>query len=213
MSEQVWCKDEKDAWVPATVIERDDNVVVCKKSNSEEVTIPLTGKHAEVVEDVDQEGAKKDVENLVDLESFTEGMVLHHIKKRYEANKIYTFVGSILVAVNPFQGLPIYSKGHIDDIRAKTAANEAASPHVFTTAGTAYHFLEDTNLPQSVLISGESGAGKTETAKKVLEFIAEVAKGKSAGPDDVSIQDQILRSNPVLESFGNAKVRGTVIGE
>ena len=84
------------------------------------------------------------------------------------ADEIYTFVGSILVAVNPFQGLPIYGPDVIADMRARTRANQVASPHVFSTAGHCYHNMEDTGQPQSVLISGESGAGKTETTKKVL---------------------------------------------
>ena len=202
---RIWVRDDEQAWLPAKVISDTDDAVVAKKESGEEVTVPKKGKGAEEVVEVDEGGLSEPIENLVLLESFTEGMILHHTRKRFENNLIYTSVGSILVAVNPFQGLPIYGEEIIMDYRKKTMSKLNCSPHIYQTAGVALTDMEDSQKPQSVLISGESGAGKTETTKKVLQFIAMVAKPPGGDPDEASIEDKILRSNPVLESFGNAK--------
>ena len=202
---RVWVRDDEQAWVAARVTSDTEDEVVAKKENGEEVTLPKKGKNAEEIVEVDETGLEQPIENLVLLESFTEGMILHHTRRRFENDQIYTSVGSILVAVNPFVGLPIYGEEIILDYRKKTAAKHNSSPHIYQTAGVALSEMEDTQKPQSVLISGESGAGKTETTKKVLQFIAIVAKPPGGDPNEASIEDKILQSNPVLESFGNAK--------
>jgi myosin heavy subunit len=111
-----------------------------------------------------------------------------------------------LVAVNPFERLDIYGK---DSIRAAESNSNAASvpfPHVFVTGALAYLQMKAHSKDQSVLISGESGAGKTETTKKVLTYLASVAPDTSASSDTASVETKILQSNPLLEALGNAKV-------
>ena len=114
---------------------------------------------------------------------------------------IYTHVGAILVAVNPFQRLGIY--GDRDMKRASNVSN--TYPHIFISASIAYQQLSVNMKNQSVLISGESGAGKTETTKKVLNYLASVAPGTKNQSEDASIEDKILQSNPLLEALGNSK--------
>ena len=134
-------------------------------------------------------------DDLCDLDVFTEGSILHHVRRRFEASVIYTWVGSILIAVNPFKKLPIYSDRIVDAFRA-----DATAPHAYAVASRCYDALRETGAPQSVLVSGESGAGKTETTKIILSYLARVAGGAQ---DDVA--RRILESNPVLEAYGNAK--------
>ena len=134
-------------------------------------------------------------DDLCDLDVFTEGSILHHVRRRFEADVIYTWCGSILIALNPFKKLPIYSDRIVDTFRA-----DATDPHAYAVASRCYEALRDTGAPQSVLVSGESGAGKTETTKIILSYIARVAGGSR---DNVA--QRILESNPVLEAYGNAK--------
>lgn len=99
------------------------------------------------------------IENLMDLDSFTEGSILHHVRRRFLLDDIYTLVGTILVAVNPFKRLPIYSEAAMDRFRARASSASSKPPHVYLTADSCYNALVQTATSQSVLISGESGAG------------------------------------------------------
>jgi myosin heavy subunit len=138
------------------------------------------------------------------LDELSEGAILHHVRKRFVNKTIYTNVGAILVAVNPFENLPIY--GPADIKRCSDLMNP--NPHVFVTGAVAYQQLQQNRKNQSVLISGESGAGKTETTKKVLNYLSCVAPGSKPKQDgDKSIEDKILQSNPLLEAMGNAKTK------
>jgi len=135
-----------------------------------------------------------DMQNLVDLDAFSEGSILHHVRKRFLSDFIYTYVGGILVAVNPFQRLNIYGDEKIQEYRMSVHSSEAAPPHVYAMAAEAFDSMTSGEGSQSVLISGESGAGKTETAKKVLHFLTAVAG--SSVKSKKSIADQIMDSNP-----------------
>lgn len=105
------------------------------------------------------ECVRVNVENLIDLDSFTEGSILHHVRRRFLLDNIYTLVGTILVAVNPFKRLPIYSEAAMDRFRARASTSRPKPPHVYLTADSCYNALVNTATSQSVLISGESGAG------------------------------------------------------
>jgi myosin heavy subunit len=115
-------------------------------------------------------------------------------------DKIYTYVSSILISVNPFKLLPIYTPEVLESYRSG-GANKA--PHVFAVADAAYNAMLAEKRHQSVVISGESGSGKSEATKLILQYLAETSsggRGESAG-----LEQQILQSNPLMESFGNAK--------
>jgi hypothetical protein len=125
---------------------------------------------------------------------------------RFQSKLIYTHVGAILVAVNPFEQLPIYGMGEMN--RAyKGVADSSVYPHIYITAATSFMQLRTHKRHQSVLISGESGAGKTETTKKVLEYLALMSSGEGSSSSSGGVEKKILQSNPLLEALGNAKTR------
>lgn len=135
--------------------------------------------------------------DLVLLEDLCEGMVLHNLRERYLKDQIYCGVGSILIAINPFKRLPLYTPDIIEKYNKR--GNKVLAPHPFDIADQAYKTLLEVEKNQSILVSGESGAGKTETTKQCLMFLAEVA-GSNA-----NIEQRVLSVNPILEAFGNAK--------
>ena len=102
-----------------------------------------------------------------------------------------TYTGSILVAINPYQLLPVYDQAHINRYKDKKIGEE--SPHIFAIADNAYYFMKRGQRNQCVIISGESGAGKTESTKLILSFLAAVSGQHSW------IEQQILEANPIME--------------
>jgi myosin heavy subunit len=205
VGDSVWVPHPEDAWLASTITSKTSKDTTVKTYDGRELKV--SKKDFDLLEKCGRH-LNLDVDNLVDLEELSEGAILHHVRKRYFSQKIYTHVGTILVATNPFEFLNIYNKE--DMISANRQALQTPFPHVFTTGATAFHNLRNTGVNQSVLISGESGAGKTETTKKVLSFLAAMAPSKSSGVDksgqkEIGIEDKILQSNPLLESLGNAK--------
>ncbi|KAF6120502.1 myosin IA [Phyllostomus discolor] len=140
------------------------------------------------------------VEDLVLLEPLEQESLLKNLQLRYEKKEIYTYIGNVLVSVNPYQQLPIYGPDFIDKYRDYTFYE--LKPHIFAVANVAYQSLRFRDQDQCVLITGESGAGKTEASKLVMSYVAAVCgKGEQVN----SVKEQLLQSNPVLEAFGNAK--------
>lgn len=141
------------------------------------------------------------VQDFVLLENFkSEEAFIENLQKRTKADLIYTYIGSVLVSVNPYKNLPIYGSDYVEKYRNVNFYE--LPPHVFALTDTALRSLRGELINQCILISGESGAGKTEASKKVLQFIASTTR-KKANVDIV--KDKLLQSNPVLEAFGNAK--------
>ncbi|XP_067328163.1 unconventional myosin-Ic isoform X1 [Anolis sagrei] len=141
------------------------------------------------------------VQDFVLLENFTsEAAFIENLRKRFKENLIYTYIGSVLVSVNPYKELEIYSKQHMD--RYRGVSFYEVSPHLYAIADNAYRSLRTERRDQCVLISGESGAGKTEATKKVLQYYAVTCP---ASEQVETVKDRLLQSNPVLEAFGNAK--------
>jgi myosin heavy subunit len=183
------------------VVASDKDSVTIKGSRNESIRLPGEISNYDVVI---PESIEKIAENLVEMEVFNEGVILHQVRQRYLGGMIYTFVGSILIALNPYQRLNIYGDDLMHSISRDVKANRSPSPHVFSIGGIALHNMINDNLDQSVLISGESGAGKTETTKKVLTYFSSMA-GSTASRAGITVESQILDSNPLLEGFGNAK--------
>ncbi|XP_043282313.1 unconventional myosin IC [Venturia canescens] len=141
------------------------------------------------------------VQDFVLLEDFqSESAFIDNLRKRFKEHLIYTYIGQVLVSVNPYKKLPIYGPETIQYYQRRNFFE--APPHIFALADTAYRSLSKENRDQCILISGESGSGKTEASKKVLEFIA-AATGHKKQVE--AVNDKLIGSNPVLEAFGNAK--------
>ncbi|KAF4121742.1 myosin I [Geosmithia morbida] len=141
------------------------------------------------------------VSDLTLLSKVSNEAINENLKKRFEGAEIYTYIGHVLVSVNPFRDLGIYTDQVLDSYRGKNRLE--MPPHVFAIAESAYYNMKAYNDNQCVIISGESGAGKTEAAKRIMQYIANVS-GSGSG-DIQQIKDMVLATNPLLESFGNAK--------
>ncbi|XP_003801875.1 unconventional myosin-Ib isoform X1 [Otolemur garnettii] len=140
------------------------------------------------------------VGDMVLLEPLNEETFINNLKKRFDHSEIYTYIGSVVISVNPYRSLPIYSPEKVEDYRNRNFYE--LSPHIFALSDEAYRSLRDQDKDQCILITGESGAGKTEASKLVMSYVAAVC-GKGAEVNQV--KEQLLQSNPVLEAFGNAK--------
>ncbi|XP_014311872.1 unconventional myosin-VI isoform X1 [Myotis lucifugus] len=145
-----------------------------------------------------EEDSKKDVEDNCSLMYLNEATLLHNIKVRYSKDRIYTYVANILIAVNPYFDIPkIYSSETIKSYQGKSLGT--MPPHVFAIADKAFRDMKVLKMSQSIIVSGESGAGKTENTKFVLRYLTE---SYGTGQD---IDERIVEANPLLEAFGNAK--------
>ncbi|XP_061142523.1 unconventional myosin-Ib isoform X2 [Syngnathus typhle] len=140
------------------------------------------------------------VGDMVLLEPLSEDSFLENLKKRFDHNEIYTYIGSVVISMNPYRSLPIYSPEKVEEYRNRNFYE--LSPHIYALADEAYRSLRDQDKDQCILITGESGSGKTEASKLVMSYVAAVC-GK--GQEVNKVKEQLLQSNPVLEAFGNAK--------
>jgi myosin heavy subunit len=135
--------------------------------------------------------------DLVMLDVMNLPLILNTLRHRFKQGQIYTNVGDILISINPFRPLPLYTPMVIDQYQHRGSSEMA--PHVFIVADDALRGLMSSEMNQSIIISGESGAGKTEATKQCLQYLAESAGSSS------HVEQKILMANPILEAFGNAK--------
>uniref|UniRef100_A0A8C1Q990 Myosin IB n=1 Tax=Cyprinus carpio TaxID=7962 RepID=A0A8C1Q990_CYPCA len=140
------------------------------------------------------------VGDMVLIEPLSEDTFIENLRKRFEHNEIYTYIGSVVISMNPYKSLPIYTAEKVEEYRNRNFYE--LSPHIYALADEAYRSLRDQDKDQCILITGESGAGKTEASKFVMSYVAAVC-GK--GQEVNKVKEQLLQSNPVLEAFGNAK--------
>ncbi|KAI7812507.1 unconventional myosin-Ic isoform X2 [Triplophysa rosa] len=130
----------------------------------------------------------------------SEAAFIENLRRRYREGLIYTYIGSVLVSVNPYRELEIYSKQNME--RHRGVNFYEISPHIFALADNSYRALRTERRDQCILISGESGAGKTESSKKILQYYTHICPTRN---NTQTIRERLLQSNPVLEAFGNAK--------
>lgn len=138
---------------------------------------------------------------MAELTHLNEASVVHNLHMRYQADLIYTYSGLFLVTVNPYCPIPIYTNEYINMYKGRS--REDTKPHIFAMADEAFRNLVEEGENQSILVTGESGAGKTENTKKVIQYLAAVAQ--SSRTQQSNLSQQILRANPILEAFGNAQ--------
>jgi len=156
---------------------------------------------AEVL-DCNPEALSSQIDDLINISDLNEMSILHNLRIRYKEDLIYTNVSSILISVNPFKLLPLYTPAMLDLYREGTRGKP---PHVFAVAHTAYSGMLGDSHDQSVVISGESGAGKSEATKLILQFLTDLSGRASQHGSSNNLEQQILAANPILEAFGNAK--------
>ncbi|GAB4842593.1 hypothetical protein Ancab_012569 [Ancistrocladus abbreviatus] len=197
VSSLVWVEDPKIAWIDGEVIRINGDEVHVQTTNGKMVVTKISKVFPK-----DTEAPPGGVEDMTRLSYLHEPGVLQNLGTRYELNEIYTYTGNILIAVNPFQRLPHLYDTHMME-QYKGATFGELSPHVFAIADVAYRAMINEGKSNSILVSGESGAGKTETTKMLMRYLAYV--GGRSGIEGRTVEQQVLESNPVLEAFGNAK--------
>ncbi|GJP38325.1 hypothetical protein CLOM_g22778 [Closterium sp. NIES-68] len=191
----VWVEDAEQAWVEGEVVKVEKKKVTVKVGDKETV---YRLKH---IHPKDPDAPSGGVDDMTKLAYLHEPGVLHNLAVRYSLDEIYTYTGSILIAVNPFQRLPhLYDVHMMEQYRGSRLGE--LSPHVFAIAETSFRAMVDYKSSQSILVSGESGAGKTETTKLLMQYLAYMGGRATEGR---SVEAQVLESNPLLEAFGNAK--------
>uniref|UniRef100_A0A8C6YEU1 Myosin IE n=1 Tax=Naja naja TaxID=35670 RepID=A0A8C6YEU1_NAJNA len=140
------------------------------------------------------------VDDMVLLSKISEDSIVENLKKRYMDDFIFTYIGSVLISVNPFKQMPYFGEREIEMYQG--AAQYENPPHIYALADNMYRNMIIDRENQCVIISGESGAGKTVGAKYIMSYISKISGG---GPKVQHVKDIILQSNPLLEAFGNAK--------
>jgi len=199
----LWVKDPKEVWRLATVQSQTDaEVTVSGSTGAETLTLPLKDT---AIYDISH---SLPLDDLSRYNNLSEAPLLQGLKKRFDGQEIYTWTGDVLLSVNPYQDIPnLYTLDATpDDEEEDDDDDEANPPHVYSIARRALDAVIDPGTPQnqSVVISGESGAGKTEASKHVMRWLLnESSKLDSA--TDSSIQTRLMQSNVILEAFGNAK--------
>uniref|UniRef100_A0A452SJ46 Myosin-2 n=1 Tax=Ursus americanus TaxID=9643 RepID=A0A452SJ46_URSAM len=150
------------------------------------------------------------IEDMAMMTHLHEPAVLYNLKERYAAWMIYTYSGLFCVTVNPYKWLPVYNPEVVVAYRGKK--RQEAPPHIFSISDNAYQFMLTDRENQSILITGESGAGKTVNTKRVIQYFATIAVSGEKKKEEVTsgkmqgtLEDQIISANPLLEAFGNAK--------
>ncbi|KAH6804802.1 Myosin family protein with Dil domain-containing protein [Perilla frutescens var. hirtella] len=193
----VWIEDPELAWIDGQVTKINGQEAVTQRSDGKEVITKLSKLYPK-----DTEAPPAGVDDMTKLSYLHEPGVLANLRTRYELNEIYTYTGNILIAINPFQKLPHMYNSHMMQQYKGTPFGEL-SPHIFAVADVAYRAMINEGKSNSILVSGESGAGKTETTKMLMRYLAFL--GGRAVTEGRTVEQQVLESNPVLEAFGNAK--------
>ncbi|XP_038567230.1 myosin-10 isoform X6 [Micropterus salmoides] len=221
----VWVPSEKHGFESASIREeRGDEVEVELTDSQRRITLSR-----EEVQRMNPPRFSK-VEDMADLTCLNEASVLHNLRERYYSGLIYTYSGLFCVVVNPYKNLPIYTEAIVEMYRGKK--RHEMPPHIYAISEAAYRSMLQDREDQSILCTGESGAGKTENTKKVIQYLAHVAsshKGGTLGRNKEAVQmdgsrsltrgstlvnrsmqygeleRQLLQANPILEAFGNAK--------
>nr|XP_060141175.1 myosin-7B isoform X3 [Globicephala melas] len=203
---RVWVPDEQDAYVEAEVKSEATGGRVNVETKDQKV---LTVREAELQP---MNPPRFDLlEDMAMMTHLNEAAVLHNLRQRYARWMIYTYSGLFCVTINPYKWLPIYTASVVAAYKGKRRSE--APPHIYAVADNAYNDMLRNRENQSMLITGESGAGKTVNTKRVIQYFAIVAalgdglgkKAFLATKTRGTLEDQIIEANPAMEAFGNAK--------
>ncbi|XP_063624543.1 myosin heavy chain, muscle isoform X46 [Cydia splendana] len=195
-----WVPDEKEGFLQGEI----------KATKGDLVTVGLPGGETkdfkkDLVGQVNPPKYEK-CEDMSNLTYLNDASVLYNLKQRYYHKLIYTYSGLFCVAINPYKRFPVYTTRCARLYRGKRRSE--VPPHIFAISDGAYVNMLTNHENQSMLITGESGAGKTENTKKVIAYFATVGASQKKDPNQEkkgSLEDQVVQTNPVLEAFGNAK--------
>ncbi|XP_020213120.1 myosin-6 [Cajanus cajan] len=194
----IWVEDPDVAWIDGEVLEVKGEEIKVLCTSGKTVVVKASSIYHK-----DTEVPPSGVDDMTKLAYLHEPGVLDNLRSRYDINEIYTYTGNILIAVNPFIKLPHLYDSHMM-AQYKGAAFGELSPHPFAVADAAYRLMINEGISQSILVSGESGAGKTESTKLLMRYLAYMG-GRVAVAEGRTVEQKVLESNPVLEAFGNAK--------
>ncbi|KAM8960610.1 myosin-7-like [Pelodytes ibericus] len=202
LKKDIFVPDDKEEYVKAKLTNREGDKITAETENGKTVTV----NDSQVMQ---QNPPKFDkIEDMAMLTFLNEPAVLYNLKERYAAWMIYTYSGLFCVTVNPYKWLPVYNAEVVAAYRGKKRSE--APPHIFSISDNAYQYMLTDRENQSILITGESGAGKTVNTKRVIQYFAVIAaigdrKKDTGSTGKGTLEDQIIQANPALEAFGNAK--------
>uniref|UniRef100_A0A8B9ZH88 Myosin VC n=1 Tax=Anas platyrhynchos TaxID=8839 RepID=A0A8B9ZH88_ANAPL len=196
----VWIPDNEEVWQSAEITKNykaGDRFLQVQLEDGTEINYPVDPAALPPLRNPDILVGEND---LTALSYLHEPAVLHNLKVRFvESKLIYTYSGIILVAINPYKQLPIYGDAIIHAYSGQNMGD--MDPHIFAVAEEAYKQMARNNKNQSIIVSGESGAGKTVSARYTMRYFATVSKSTS----NAHVEDKVLASNPITEAVGNAK--------
>ncbi|XP_053723705.1 myosin, heavy chain 7B, cardiac muscle, beta a isoform X1 [Synchiropus splendidus] len=203
---RAWIPDEKEAYIEVELRELSGDKVTVETKDGKTLTVKDC--------DVQQMNPPKYdmIEDMAMLTHLNEASVLFNLRRRYAKWMIYTYSGLFCVTVNPYKWLPVYTAPVVAAYKGKRRSE--APPHIYSIADNAYNDMLRNRENQSMLITGESGAGKTVNTKRVIQYFAivaalgETSAKKAQGPATKTggtLEDQIIEANPAMEAFGNAK--------
>lgn len=197
-AKHVWVPDARELFTAASIVsdENEDTVTVriLKSGETKEI-------NAKDIEKMNPSQFDR-VGDMAELTYLNEPSVVHNLSSRWLAHQIYTYSGLFLVAVNPYEKLGIYDEATAQNYKGKRRSD--VDPHIFAVAEESYSNMLTSGKDQSILITGESGAGKTENTKKAIQYLSSVTHHKSPSTMG-AIDERILQTNPILEAFGNAQ--------
>mmetsp|Transcript_10588 Transcript_10588/g.25881 ORF Transcript_10588/g.25881 Transcript_10588/m.25881 type:complete len:1397 (-) Transcript_10588:192-4382(-) len=192
--EWVWIPHSTECYVAAKVLEKTKKKIFVQLEDGDKKKVDISASQPLL-----RSSLQRVVADLTLLDNMGSPLILHCLRKRFERNQIYTNVGTILISVNPYQRLPLYTEQVLRKYSSRGLGVVDMPPHVYNIAHDAFYGVTSFSKGQSIIISGESGAGKTEATKQCLQYIANVA-GSVA-----DVEKKVLQANPILEAYGNAK--------
>lgn len=212
-----WYPSKEHGWIGAEIVKVDTatSTATLKLETGEEVDVNLDEMTESTVTTAASDNISPGLalrnppileatEDLTSLSYLNEPAVLHAIKERFANKNIYTYSGIVLIATNPFAKVDeLYGPSKIHDYSTKR--KEELQPHLFAIADAAYKQMQRDGGNQTIIVSGESGAGKTVSAKYIMRYYASVQDESSHSHEMSEIEHRILATNPIMEAFGNAK--------